>query len=80
MMEENNIFLAGGDTLVYLAVPLYKKYFTTFVWGHPFSTTYLRTSFSTPHPHSLPRKHMFTFRVTATTVGLFKKILTNTPF
>ena len=38
-MEENNdIFLAGGDALVYLAVPMYKKYSTTFVWGHPFST------------------------------------------
>ena len=38
MMEENNdIFLASGDALVYLAVPVHKKYFTTFVWGHPFS-------------------------------------------
>ena len=39
MMEENNdIFLAGGDALVYLAVPMHKKYSTKFVWGHPFST------------------------------------------
>ena len=39
MMEENNdIFLAGGDVLVYLAVPMHKKYSTTFVWDHPFST------------------------------------------
>ena len=39
MMEENNdIFLAGGDALVYLAGPMHKKYSTTFVWGHPFST------------------------------------------
>ena len=38
-MEENNdIFLAGGDALVYLAVPMHKKYFTTFVWGYPSST------------------------------------------
>ena len=38
-MEENNdIFLAGGDALVYLAEPLHKKYSTKFVWGHPFST------------------------------------------
>ena len=38
-MEENNdIFLAGGYVLVYLAVPMHKKYSTTFVWGHPFST------------------------------------------
>ena len=39
MIEENNaIFLAGGDALVYLVVPMHKKYSTTFVWGHPFST------------------------------------------
>ena len=39
MMKENkDIFLAGGDTLVYLGVPMLKKYSTTFVWGHPFST------------------------------------------
>ena len=39
MMEENNeIFVAGGDALVYLAEPMHKKYSTTFVWGHPFST------------------------------------------
>ena len=37
-MEENNdIFLAGGDALVYLAEPLYKKYSATFSWDHPFS-------------------------------------------
>ena len=39
MMEENSdIFLAGGDALVYLAIAVNKKYSTTFVWGHPFST------------------------------------------
>ena len=39
MMEENNdIFLVGGDALVYLGKPTHKKYSTTFVWGHPFST------------------------------------------
>ena len=38
-MEENNdIFLVGGDALVYLAEPMQKKYSTKFVWGHPFST------------------------------------------
>ena len=37
-MEENNdIFLAGDDALLYLALPMHKKYCTTFVWGHPFS-------------------------------------------
>ena len=39
MMKENNdIFLADGDALVYLAVPMHKKYSTKFVWGQPFST------------------------------------------
>ena len=39
MMEENNaIFLAGGDALVYLAGPMHNKYSTTVVWGHRFST------------------------------------------
>ena len=37
-LEENNyIFLAGGDALVYLAEPMHKTCLTTFVWGHPFS-------------------------------------------
>ena len=38
MMEENDIFLAGGDALVYLAGPKLKKSSTTYVWGHLFST------------------------------------------
>ena len=39
MMEENNdIFLAGGDPIVYLVGLMHKKYSTTFAWGHPFST------------------------------------------
>ena len=38
MKEDNSIFLVGGDTLVYLTVPMHKKYSTTFVWDHPFST------------------------------------------
>ena len=38
MAENNDIFLASGNALVYLAVPLHKKYSVTVVWGHPFST------------------------------------------
>ena len=38
MEEKNDVFLAGGDALVYLAVPVNKKYSTIFVWGPPFST------------------------------------------
>ena len=39
MMEENNdIFLAGGDALVYLAETMHEKYSTTFILGHLYST------------------------------------------
>ena len=38
-MEKNNhIFLDDIDALVYLAVPMHKKYSKTFVWIRPFST------------------------------------------
>ena len=38
MMEQNlNIFLACRDAVVYLAKPMYRKYSTTFVLGHPYS-------------------------------------------
>ena len=64
MMEENNdIFLAGSEALVYLTVPMHKKNSTKFVWGHPFST-----NFSTPHPSPL-----YAFRVTVSAIGLFQK-------
>ena len=34
-MEENNdIFLVGGDALVYLAKPMHKKFSTKLVWSH----------------------------------------------
>ena len=43
-MEENNdIFLAGGDALVYLAEPMHKKCSTTFVWATHLVRTYLMT-------------------------------------
>ena len=38
MEEKNDIFLAGGDALVYLAVPVNKIYSTIFVWSPPFGT------------------------------------------
>ena len=72
MMEENNgIFLAGVETFG----PMQKKYFTTFVWGHPFSVYVCQDQFFNPLP---PCKHMYAFRVTVTAVGLFQKILLNT--
>ena len=51
MMEENNdIFLVGGDALMYLAKPMHKKYSTKFIWGHPFSTYVSYGQFLTPLP------------------------------
>ena len=49
MMEEiNDIFLAGGDAIVYLAIPVDKKYSRTFVWGHLFSTHVSQDEFLKP--------------------------------
>ena len=67
MMEENNdIFLAGGDFLVYWTVPMHKS-----TPQHLFGVIQF-------FKHSVPCKHMFAFRVTVSAVGLFKKILLNT--
>ena len=52
MMEENNaIFLASGDALVYLAGPMHKKNTPQQLFGAiHFVRTYLRTNFSTLLP------------------------------
>ena len=70
MEENNNIFLAVGDALVYLAGPVHKKYSTTSVCGHPTSTYVSYDRFFNPRP---PCKHMYAFRVTVTIVGFFPK-------
>ena len=76
MMEENNIILlVGGDALVYLTVPMHKKYSTAFVWVHPFSTYVSKGRFFNP-PY--PCLHMYAIRVTDFAEGLFQKILLNT--
>ena len=61
MIKENNdIFVAGSDALIYLAGPKSKNYFTTFAWGNPFSTFVFYDQFiSLP-----PCKHMYPFRLT----------------
>ena len=71
-MEENkDIFLAGGDTLVYLTVPMHKKYSTEFVGDIHLVRTYLFfNDFSTP---LLPCKDMYAFRVTLSAVRLLQK-------
>ena len=46
-----DIFLADGDALVCLAEPMCKKYFTAFVWGHPFSTNVSHDRFFKPYYH-----------------------------
>ena len=48
MVEYNNIFLAGGDALVYLAVPLHKNIPKHLFGAICLVSTYLMTDFSTP--------------------------------
>ena len=50
MAENNDIFLAGGGAPVYLAEPIHKKYFTTFVWGNPLRTYVSYDQFFKPPP------------------------------
>ena len=51
MIEENNdIFLGGGDALVYLAGLMHKIYSITFVWGQTFSTYVSYDPFFNPFP------------------------------
>ena len=55
MVEENNdIFLVGGDALIYLAEIMRKKYSTAFAWSHPFSTYLSYDQFSIPLPLYTP--------------------------
>ena len=67
MGENNDIFLAGGDALMYLAGSMHKKYSTAVVWGHPFRTYISWDQLFNPPP---PYKH----RVTVTAVGCSKKL------
>ena len=72
MMEENNdIFLAGGDALVHLAVPMHKKYSTNFFWAIHLVRTMLVPIFQPP-------ASLYAFSATVSAVGLFQKILLNT--
>ena len=48
MGENNDIFLAGGDALVYMAGPMHKKISQHLFEAIHLVRTYLRTDFSTP--------------------------------
>ena len=62
MMEENNdIFLAEGDVLVYLAGPVHKNIPQHLLGAIHFVRTYFMTGFSTPFPP--PCTHRYAFRV-----------------
>ena len=75
MMEENNdIFFAGGDTLVYLVLPVHENITQHLFGAIHLVRMYLRTNFSTP---CLPCKHIYAFRVTVSAIELFQKILLN---
>ena len=75
MMEDSNeIFLAGSDALVYLAVPLYKKYkiFHNICLG--LSIKYVRILGPIFQPPRPPLPTSFLSLVSVSAVGLFKKI------
>ena len=50
MEENNNIFLAGGDALMYLAEPTHKKYSAAVFGAINLVRMYLMTNFSTSLP------------------------------
>ena len=73
MEESNNISFSGGDALVYSAEPIHKKYYKTFVWGHPFST-------HVPYDHFFsPCTSMHAFRVTPSCVCDFIDLILSSP-
>ena len=78
-MEENiDIFLAGDDTLGYLAGPMHKKNIPQHLFGAiHLVRTYLTTNSLPSSPCPLC-KHMYVFRVTVTAIELFQKIILNT--
>ena len=54
MEEDNNIFFAGSDAVVYLAKPIHKKYSTISIWGYPFSKHVSYDRFFNPLPLYAP--------------------------
>ena len=58
MEENNNIFLARGHVLVYLAELLHRKYSAKLFWGNPFSTYVSHDQFFNSPP---PVRHLYTF-------------------
>ena len=75
MEENNNIFLDGRDTLVYLPGLIHKKIFHNICLGS--SILYVRILGLIFQPPS-PFKHMYAFSETATAVELFQKVILNT--
>ena len=71
MEEYSDIFLAGGDALVYLAEPIHQKHSKKCVWNHPFST-YV-SSYDQFFNRLFPCKHMYVFRVTPILLMWFRR-------
>ena len=66
MMEENDdIFLAGGDAVVYLAETMHKKYSTKCFGAIHLVRTYLMTDFQLPSP----RTHLYKFWMTSPSIS-----------
>ena len=71
--ESSNISFSGDDALVYSAEPIHKKYYKTFVWGHPFSTHVPYDQFFSPCTS------MHAFRVTPSCVCDFIDLILSSP-
>ena len=54
MKENNDIFVACGDALVYLPEPMQKKFSTTLLWNHPLSRHISYDWFFNPLPLYAP--------------------------
>ena len=61
MMEENNISLASGDALVYMAEPIHKNIPQHLFVAIHLVRTYLMTNFSDPFPCT----HLYIFWMTS---------------
>ena len=70
MAEYNDIFLAGGGALMYLAEPIHQEH-STFVWNHPFSTCV--SSYDQFFNVPSPSKHMYVFSVTPILLMWFRR-------
>ena len=76
MEEDNNIFFAGGDALVYLTKPIHKKYSTISIFGYPFSMYVSYDRFFNPSLCT----HLYTFCMTTSSFPQLRSYLMDSLF